>query len=86
MKRHEKAKAWRIKRGLTPEQLETATGYSAIAIYWFERGETPPQRNAKGGNASNREIKEWVWKRWERACGDVDAEIVGRKKGQAFAW
>lgn len=84
--RHAKAKAWRLRLGLTTEQLEQLTGYTAITIYWFERGETPPKRNAKGGNANDRAHKEWVWLRYQRACGDVDAEINGRVKGEKFKW
>lgn len=84
--RHAKAKAWRLRLGLAPDQLERLTGYTAITIYWFERGETPPRRNAKGGNETDREHKEWVWLRYQRACGDVDAEINGRVKGEKFKW
>jgi transcriptional regulator with XRE-family HTH domain len=86
MTRHAKAKAWRLRLGLTSEQLEKLTGYTAITIYWFERGETPPRRNDKGGNANDRRIKDWVFQRYERACGDVDAEINGRVKGEKFKW
>ena len=84
--RYQKAKAWRIRLGLTTEQLADATGYTAITIYWFERGITPPQRNAKSGNNADRAHKDWVWTRYMRACGDVDAEMLGRKKGEKFAW
>jgi transcriptional regulator with XRE-family HTH domain len=86
MTRYAKAKAWRLRLGLTPEQLEKLTGYATVTIYWFERGETPPRRNTKGGNTNDRRIKEWVWLRYQRACGDVDAEINGRQPGKKFAW
>lgn len=72
--------------GLTQDQLAQATGYTAISIYWFERGETPPQRNAKGGNPENRDIKDWVFLRYQNACGNVDAEMFGRKQGEKFKW
>lgn len=74
-----KAKAWREKHELTPEQLSERTGYSVSAIYWFERGITPPSRNKK---ANDRSIAEWVWQRYRAACAGVDAEIAGRK----FRW
>lgn len=84
--RHQKARAWRVRLGLTQEQLQELTGFTAITIYWFERGETPPRRNAKGGDADDRAIKPWVWLRWQNACGNVDAEINGRQPGQKFRW
>lgn len=83
---HQKARAWRERVGLSPEQLAEHIGYTRQAIYWFERGETPPNRNAKSGNAADRAHKPWVWLRYRRACGDLDAEMFGRKKGQVFAW
>jgi transcriptional regulator with XRE-family HTH domain len=86
MSEHEQARAWRERIGLTAEQLADRTGYTRQAIYWFERGETPPMRNAKSGNAADRRHKPWVWLRYKRACGDVDAEMFGRKKGAAFSW
>lgn len=81
-----KAKAWRETLGLTPEQLAEKIGYTRMSIYWFERGETPPNRNAKSGNGNDRTHKPWVWMRYKRACGDYDAEINGRKKGEKFKW
>jgi DNA-binding XRE family transcriptional regulator len=84
--RARRAEAWRERLGLTKEQLADLTGFTAITIYWFERGETPPKRNAKGGHENDRRIKDWVWMRWQRACGDVDAEINGRVAGEKFRW
>lgn len=83
---HKKARAWRERLGLTPEQLATQLGYTRMSIYWFERGETPPNRNAKSGNAGDRSIKPWIWQRYKRTCGDLDAELFGRKKGSKFEW
>lgn len=83
---HEKARAWREKLELSAEQLAGHIGYTRISIYWFERGETPPQRNAKSGNPNDRRHKPWVWERYKRACGDLDAELFGRKKGVRFDW
>ena len=42
MKPHEKAKAWRVKRGLTQAQLSDMSGYAIAAIYSFERGDRSP--------------------------------------------
>lgn len=86
MQEHEKARAWRVRLGLSPEELAEHIGYTRMSIYWFERGQTPPNRNAKSGNAADRAIKPWVWLRYKRACGDLDAQIRGRKKGVRFDW
>lgn len=86
MTRSQKSKAWRLRLGLTAAQLAERTGYTEITIYWFERGETPPKRNAKGGNEEDRRIKDWVWLRWQNACGNIAAEINGRKAGEKFKW
>lgn len=83
---HSKARAWRIRNGMTPDQLAELTGYTRASIYWFERGETPPLRNAKGGNPDDRKHKPWVLQRYRRACGDLDAEMHGRKRGVKFQW
>ena len=80
---HHKAKSWRESHQLSVDQLSQLTGYSDKSIYWFERGETPPQRNAKGGNADDRRIKDWVWQRYKMACAGVQA---GLKSGQGFDW
>lgn len=86
MTEYQKARAWREHLGLSPQQLAEHTGYTRQSIYWFERGETPPSRNAKSGNADDRTIKPWVFQRYRRACGDLDAQLRGRKKGKEFAW
>lgn len=67
-------------------ELAEHIGYTRMSIYWFERGETPPLRNAKSGNENDRAIKPWIWQRYRRTCGDLDAELRGRKKGARFAW
>jgi len=82
---HQRAAAWAERNQLDTDKLATVTGYSAITIYWFFRGETPPLRNAKSGSASRR-IKPWVWLRFKRACGDVDATTHGRQPGRQFDW
>ena len=75
---HDKARLWREAKELTLEQLSQLTGYSVSAIYWFERGVTPPSRKAPGDRA----IADWVWQRYRAACAGVDAELAGRK----FKW
>jgi hypothetical protein len=82
---HTRAAAWAERCQLDTSTLATATGYAAVTIYWFLRGEVPVERNAKSGGTSRR-IKPWVWQRFKRACGDVDAEIHGRTAGQQFDW
>jgi len=82
---HTRAAAWAERSNLDRDRLAELTGYAALTIYWFFRGETPPHRNAKSGSKS-RKTKAWVWLRFKRACGDVDAEINGRKAGQRFDW
>lgn len=86
MREHAKAKAWAARHGFTQKEVADLTGYAPGAVFWFFKGLTPPQRNAKSGNEADRQIKPWVWMRFKRACGDVDAEINGRKKGERFDW
>ncbi len=85
MTEHAKAVDWLNRCGLDRNRLAELTGYSAITIWWFLQGKVPPKRNEKSGGTS-RKVKPWVWLRWKRACGDVDAEINGRKPGQRFDW
>jgi transcriptional regulator with XRE-family HTH domain len=80
---HEKARAWREARNLTVERLAELSGYSTVSIYWFERGLTPPMRNAKGGHARDRAHKPWVFLRYKLACGAVDRML---KTGKSFDW
>ena len=73
-----RAKAWREKLGMTPQQLGDALGYSIETIYLMERGAVPKGRT--------KPIQPWTWLRYKRACGDLDAELNGRKKGRVFGW
>lgn len=73
-----KAKAWRLKLELNPTQLSEALGYSIESIYLNERGAVPKGRK--------HQIQPWTWLRYKRACGDLDAELNGRKKGRVFEW
>jgi hypothetical protein len=80
MTESQKATRWRVRLNLTPDQLSELTGYSKSAIYWFERGETPPSRK---GSATSGDITPWVWQRYKAACGYVDAVV---KSGEKFRW
>lgn len=74
----QKAKAWRVRIDLSVQQLSDAIGFSPEAVYLFERGAVPPGRT--------KPIQPWTWLRYKRACGDLDAELFGRKKGETFQW
>ena len=75
MKPHESAKAWRLRRKLTLDQLSDLTGYSVIAIRKLEAG----MRNSKRGEFHS----EWVWERYRMACAGAEAEL---KSGRKFGW
>ena len=75
MKPHEHAKAWRIKRNLTVEQLSELTGYSVIAIRKFESG-MRHKKNAEGHS-------EWVWQRYQMTCAGAERQL---RTGRAFEW
>lgn len=75
-----RALVWREKTGLSRQELGDAVGYSSLAIYWFELGETPPARNIKSGSTS-REIKPWVWLRYKMACAGFAAS-----RNEKFDW
>lgn len=80
---HLRAKRWRESHSLTPQRLSELSGYSTPAIFWFEKGLTPPMRNAKGGHAQDRKIKAWVWWRYRMVCSAIDYAL---KTGQSFDW
>lgn len=75
-----RARQWREGLEMSKGELANAIGYSEMAIYWFERGETPPYRNSKSGSES-REIKPWVWLRYKMACAGFAAS-----KRKKFDW
>ena len=83
MTEHEALVAWLDKNGLSLTELSERTGYAYQTVWWFTQGKTPPKRNA---DEKDRRIKDWVWLRFKRACGDVDATLNGRNKGDEFAW
>lgn len=68
----DRARSWRTEAGLTVQQIADATGFSPESVYKFESRvyQTPA----------------YAWLRYKRACGDLDAELNGRKKGEVFAW
>lgn len=82
MTEHQKARAWRESRGLTQRQLADLTGYSEPAIWWFEKGLTPPKRLAKSGSR-DRSIAPWVMQRYRLACSGVDRLL---RSGKPFEW
>lgn len=75
MKVHEKAKAWRLKRDLSREQLSELTGYSVIAIAKLESG----FRNQKAREGHS----EWVLERYRMACAGAEAQL---RSGRKFEW
>ena len=75
MKPSERAKAWRLKRGLDLEQLSELTGYSVIAIRKLESG----ARNRKRGEGHS----EWVMQRYRMACAGAEAQL---RSGRRFEW
>lgn len=73
MKLHEQAKAWRLRRKLTLNQLSELTGYSIPAIYKFEAG----------ARTQGEQHSEWTWQRYRMACAGAEWQI---KSGRAFEW
>lgn len=73
MKQHEKARRWRIERGLSTERLSELSGWSIESIYLFERGVTPK------GEA----VSDWAWRRFKMACAGIDGEL---RSGAKFDW
>lgn len=84
---HELAKEWRERMGLTPQQLSDLSGYSLPAIWWLERGVTPPRtRQHVAGEAKKlavRKIPKRVWKRFKNICCGVEVQL---KAGKQFNW
>lgn len=75
MKPHEAAKAWRLARKLTLDQLAELTGYSVPAIRKFEAG----SRNKQAGEGHS----EWTWQRYKMACAGAAAQL---RTGRVFEW
>ena len=79
MTEYEKAKAWREKRGLNIKQLAHLTGYGERALYWLERGQSPP--NALRDKPAK--VAPWIWQRFRMMCAGVEAQLATGKK---FEW
>jgi transcriptional regulator with XRE-family HTH domain len=75
MKQNESAKAWRIARKLTFEQLSELTGYSVVAIRKFEAG----ARHVGNGEKHS----DWVLQRYRMACAGAERQL---RTGKEFAW
>jgi transcriptional regulator with XRE-family HTH domain len=65
MTEYEQAKAWRVAKGLSLDDLADLTGYSRTSILWFERGALP----------SGKEINKFAWHRYKRICQAIDADL-----------
>lgn len=81
MREQDKARKWLAKNGLTQRELAVRTGYTALTVNWALKGINPPRNGT-----SKQPIAPWVWQRFKATCGDVDAEINGRKAGEKFEW
>lgn len=77
-KEHLRAVAWRESLSLSIAELADLTGYSPLAIRFFEKGVTPSRSNAKSGPHSKT-----AWKRFKNCCAAVDAQLRSRKE---FKW
>lgn len=78
MTEHQKAKAWRTRHMLTPEQLGQMIGYSKETVWAMERGEAPSSRGRP-----KRKIDAQVWRRYKCACAAADAWL---KLKYQFDW
>lgn len=72
-----RAKEWRRARNLTLDQLSELTGYSVSAIWWFERGQSPPAK----GSATPRKVNEFSWQRYKMLC-----ELIDRRMHSHSEW
>ncbi len=81
MKAHDQAKQWRQALGLSVAKLAELSGYSEVAIRWFEWGKTPP-RTAKhiAGKQKSVKIKATVWQRYRNTCAGVECQLRAGKQ------
>lgn len=84
MTEHLKAKAWRERLGLSYDELADLTGYSPLAIRYFEKGVTP-ERTAKhiAGKQKSKPVRWYIWKRYRMICAGVTAQLTS---GKEFQW
>lgn len=79
MHEYQRAKIWREKRKLSVDRLAELTGYGSRAIYWLERGESPPNASrSKPG-----QVAPWIWQRYKMMCAGVEAQL---HSGKEFDW
>ncbi len=78
---HDQARQWRASLKLSVADLAKLTGYSEVAIRWFEWGKTPP-RTAKhiAGKQKSGKIKAVVWQRYRNTCAGVEAQLRAGKQ------
>ena len=82
-----KARDWRLRNELTPAQLADAIGFSIEVVYRHERlGGFEHKGAGRPRVHEEKAPKPWAWLHYKRACGDLDAELNGRKKGATFQW
>ncbi len=81
MTAHDQAKQWRQALDLSVAKLAELSGYSEVAIRWFEWGKTPP-RTAKhiAGKQKSGKIKGTVWQRYRNTCAGVEAQLRAGKR------
>lgn len=81
-----RAREWRMRNSLTPQQLSDAIGFSPEMVYKHERIGHPEGAVGRPRQHEATIPKDWAWLRYKRACGDLDAELNGREKGRVFEW
>ena len=78
MTSHQRARAWRLARGLTVRALSDLTGFSPESIVCFERGTAPRRAGEK-----RKAVNPHAFHRYRMACAGVEAS---RHAGGAFDW
>jgi hypothetical protein len=69
---HEKARQWRERHRLSREALARLSGYSVLAIYWMERGQS----------ARGQPVWPNIWRRYKLVCAGIDHQL----KSEEFNW
>ena len=68
-----RAREWRMRVGMSMQDLSDLTGYAVRAIYAFE----------KGANGAAGKHSEWSWQRYKMACAAAEHQ---KKTGRVFSW
>lgn len=76
-----RARAWRLKQNLTVDALSELSGYSVSAIFWMEKGLSPPQPHR--GRSTSRSVNPYAFQRYRRVCHSVQTQI---RSGKPFDW